>query len=117
MIALVLSARLILGAVFLMSAIAKLVGPRQFAKDVQQYRMLPRPLASAFGYVLPYVELVTALLLLTGFYSNWAALTVAAMLVSFMVAVGVAMVRKLNLSCSCFGLLYRERVGWSTQIC
>lgn len=113
---LVLVARLILGAVFLMSAVPKLAAPRQFASDVQQYGILPRPLASAFGYALPYVELTTAALLLTGFYTDWAALGVAVMLVVFMVAVGVAMVRKLNLSCSCFGLLYRERVGWSTQV-
>ncbi len=107
--------RLILGAVFLMSAVPKLVEPRQFAGDVQQYRILPRPLASAFGYALPYVELASAALLITGFWAEWAALGVAVMLVAFMVAVGIAMARKLNLSCNCFGLLYRERVGWSTQ--
>ena len=111
-----LSANLILGAVFLMSAVPKLAAPRQFASDVQQYGILPRPLAAAFGYALPYAELAAAALLLTGFYTEWAALGVAVMLVVFMVAVGVAMVRKLNLSCSCFGLLYRERVGWSTQV-
>ena len=111
-----LAVRLILGAVFLMSAVPKLAAPRQFANDVQQYRMLPRPLASAFGYALPYAELAAATLLLAGFYTEWAALGVAVMLVVFMVAVGVAMARKLNLTCSCFGLLYRERVGWSTQI-
>ncbi len=99
-----------------MSAISKLAAPQRFANDVQQYRILPRPSAAAFGYALPYLELIVALLLLTGFYANWAALAVAIMLVSFMIAVGVAMVRKFNLSCSCFGLLYRERVGWSTQI-
>ena len=111
-----LAARLILGAIFLMSATPKLVAPRQFANDVQQYRLLPHPLASAFGYALPYTELAAAALLLTGFYTEWAALGVAVMLVTFMIAVGVAMARKLNLTCSCFGLLYRERVGWSTQI-
>ena len=110
------SVRLFLGAVFLISAASKLGAPRQFAHDVQQYRLLPRPLASAFGYVLPYAELAAAALLLTGFYTDWAALGVAAMLIVFMIAVSVAMARKLNLTCSCFGLLYRERVGWSTQI-
>ena len=55
-------------------------------------------------------------MLLTGVYAGWAALLVVGMLVSFMIAVGIAMGRKLNLNCSCFGLLYRERVGWSTQI-
>ena len=99
-----------------MSAVLKLAAPRQFANDVQQYRMLPRPMALAFGYALPYAELAAAALLLTGFYTEWAALGVAVMLVVFMIAVGVAMARKLNISCNCFGLLYRERVGWSTQI-
>ncbi len=55
-------------------------------------------------------------MLLTGVYAGWAASIVVVMLASFMIAVGIAMVRKLNLNCSCFGLLYRERVGWSTQI-
>ena len=112
----VLVIRLILGAVFLMSAVPKLAAPRRFASDVQQYGILPRPLASAFGYALPYAELAAAALLLTGVYTEWAALGVAVMLLTFMFAVGVAMARKLNLTCSCFGLLYRERVGWSTQI-
>ena len=99
-----------------MSAVPKMASPRQFANDVQQYKLLPRPLGSAFGYVLPYVELAAALMLLTGVCSSWAALLVVGMLVSFMIAVGVGMIRKLNLNCNCFGLLYRERVGWSTQV-
>lgn len=111
-----LAVRLILGAVFLMSAVPKLAAPRQFANDVQHYRMLPRPLASAFGYALPYAELAAAALLIAGVYTEWAALGIAVMLVVFVIAVGVAMARKLNVSCSCFGLLYRERVGWTTQV-
>lgn len=42
-----LAARLILAGVFLMSAIPKLASPRQFAEDVQQYRMLPRSSCAA----------------------------------------------------------------------
>lgn len=37
------------------------------------------------------------------------------MVASFMVAVAIAMVRGESLTCSRFGLLYRERVGWETQ--
>ena len=73
-------------------------------------------IASAFAYALPYVELGTAVLLLSGFQAQWAALVAMAMLVTFMAAVGIAMARGLELSCSCFGLLYRERVGWGTQV-
>ena len=99
-----------------MSAITKLTDSHRFVKDVRQYRLLPAPVATGFGYGLPYIELAAAALLITGVYTEWAALGVAVMLLTFMFAVGVAMARKLNLTCSCFGLLYRERVGWSTQI-
>jgi len=116
MIVALLLARLLLGAIFLMSAVPKLAAPSQFANDVQQYSILPRPLAAAFGYALPYVELAAAALLLTGFYASWAAACAAVMLAMFMLAVGIAMARKINLTCSCFGLLYRERVGWTTQL-
>ena len=57
-----------------------------------------------------------AALLLSEFLVTWGALAAIGMLVTFMIAVGSAMVRGLNLSCSCFGILYRERVGWPTQI-
>ncbi len=116
MIVLALLARVLLGAIFLMSAFAKLAAPRSFARDVRGYHFLPGPLADAFGYALPFTELTAAALLLSGLYPQWGAGASIAMLLAFMVAVGWAMARNLNLSCSCFGLLYRERVGWQTQI-
>lgn len=85
---------------------------KEFVKDVQQYEVLPRPLAVGICWTLPYVEIGVAALLLTGYQIRFATLVVIAMLIGFMVVVGVAMLRKLNLSCSCFGLLHRERVGW-----
>ena len=112
---LALYVRILLGGVFLLSALTKLVAPRQFVQDVHAYRMLPRPLASAFAWLLPYFELGAAAWLLSGYQAAWAALAVVGMLVTFMAAVGVAMARGLDLSCACFGLLYRERVGWATQ--
>ena len=55
-------------------------------------------------------------MLIGGFLVTWASLAVVAMLLSFMLAVGIAMARGDSLSCACFGLLYRERVGWPTQL-
>ncbi len=99
-----------------MSALAKLATPRGFAQDVREYQILPGRLAEAFGYVLPFAEISAAALLLSGLYPQWGAGAIIAMLVVFMMAVGWAMARGLNLSCACYGLLYRERVGWQTQI-
>ena len=114
MTALVVSARLVLGTVFLLSAITKLASPGQFAKDVQSYR-IPGFAATPFAWGLTFAELGVAGLLLTGHLSSWAAAAAAVMLIAFMIAVASAMARGLNLSCGCFGILYREKVGWSTQ--
>lgn len=108
--------RLGLGAVFLMAALPKLGMRQKFIETVQGYKILPRALARAYGLTLPWFELVAAALLLIGVLAEIAAAAVILLLTSFMIAVGVAMWRRTNLECSCFGLLYRERVGWSTQI-
>jgi uncharacterized membrane protein YphA (DoxX/SURF4 family) len=50
MIALALVARLVLGAVFLMSALTKVSAPGRFAEDVRQYRILPKPLSTVFAW-------------------------------------------------------------------
>ena len=112
----VLFLRILVGAVFLMSGLTKLAAPRQFASDVRQYRIVPTPLSDAFAYTLPFGEVGAAALMLSGLYPQWAAAAMTVMLLAFMGAVGVVMVRGQSLSCACFGLLYRERVGWSTQI-
>ena len=107
---------LFVGAVLIVSGVPKVLAPRQTARDVQLYRILPTSLARAFGYGLGPIELVCGLALLAGYWAQWVALAVTILLTMFMITVGVAMLRKQNLTCSCFGLLYRERVGWKTQI-
>ena len=110
----VLGIRILLGTVFLVSAASKIPAPSEFIKNAHKYRVLPQPIATAYAVGLIFMELVTGPLLLLGFYSFWAAGAAALMLTSFICAVGLAIVRKQAIDCSCFGLLYRERVGWVT---
>ncbi|MBM3934463.1 MAG: DoxX family membrane protein [SAR202 cluster bacterium] len=101
--------------VFLLSAAGKVFAPRRFATDVRNYRILPAPAATAFAWALPYIEIALGVMLMTGVQPRLAAAISAIFIVAFMVAVAVAMARKFNLTCTCFGLLYREKVGWKTQ--
>lgn len=110
----ILVIQFLLGGIFLISSLTKIAAPGRFATNVKQYRVLPGPLATAFGYALPYVEATAALALISGHYGREAAVVIATLLTVFMIAVGAAMARRIHLSCSCFGLLYEERVGWST---
>ena len=113
---LVLLLRLFLGAVFLLSAVVKVLAPRQFVQDIRGYHILHGGVATVFGWILPYFEFAISVSLLTGFGLRWAALAAVFLLIVFMIAVSTAMIRRLNLNCSCFGLLYRERVGWRTLL-
>jgi len=67
---LVLSARLLVGAVFLMASIIKLLNPRAFVQNVLNYHLLPTPLAKAYGFLLPLLEFGSALLLFSGLFTR-----------------------------------------------
>jgi hypothetical protein len=116
MTGLLIAFRLLLGGVFLISAFGKLIAPSLFVNNVVKYRILPIPLAKAYGWMLPFLELGASLILLSGWNAKWGALIVVAMVISFIIAVVIVIARRQNLSCGCFGLLYRERVGIPTLV-
>jgi uncharacterized membrane protein YphA (DoxX/SURF4 family) len=99
---LALLARLYLGGVFLLACWHKILDPSSFALDVATYQILPLELVNLFAIILPWVEAAAAVMLVAGFRARAAALLVAAMMVMFMVALGLALARGLEMSCGCF---------------
>ncbi len=61
---LALAARLYLGGIFLFAAAHKVWDPAGFALDVATYDILPLELVNLQAIILPWVEVVAALLLL-----------------------------------------------------
>ena len=108
--------RLTLGLIFLVSAITKLRDPAAFVRGVLEYRVLPRPLARVYGWLLPFVELGAGLLLLSGFIQAVAAGLAVLMLVSFAIAVSINAVRGRPAPCHCFGQASESRIGWHTVV-
>lgn len=108
---LVVSSRLLLGSLFLMSSATKLSRPSAFERNILQYRLLPAGLAKAFALSLPWLELGIGLLLLSGHVSRLAGGMAAFLLAMFLLAIASALARKLGVNCSCFGLLYQEPIG------
>ncbi len=99
-----------------MAGLNKLPLLRQLPEDVLKYGILKKPYATVYAVSLPVIELGLAVLLFSGFLPQLAAAFSIGLLATFMIAVGSAMIRRLSLDCTCFGLLYREKVGWHTQI-
>ena len=102
----------VLGIVFLASALPKLRHPKGFVLTVLMYRVLPPSAGRVFAWLVPPTEFFSALLLLTGSSVRLAAAIVALLLLSFIVAVTVNIRRGLDLDCQCFGRRSRRRIGW-----
>jgi len=91
-----------LGAVFVASAIPKLVDPPAFAHMIYNYRLLPGTLVNALALVMPWVELLVGVLLVLGAWRREAALVAALLLVVFLGAIGWNLLRGHAIDCGCF---------------
>jgi putative oxidoreductase len=99
---LALPARIYLGVVFLLACYHKILHPEVFALDVATYQFLPLALVNVFAITLPWVELGTGIQMVIGWRARSASLLIALMMVAFMVAVGWALHKGLDMSCGCF---------------
>lgn len=99
---LALPARLYLGGVFLLACGFKIADPHAFALDVATYRILPLSLVNLQALVLPWVELLSGVLLVAGLRTRAAALLVSGMMAMFLAALLVALERGQEMACGCF---------------
>ena len=101
----VVAARWILGLVFLVAAIPKLLAPHDFALAVFRHQMVPYPLVSLFGIYLPWMELVAALaLLFIPRLRPAAAWILLGLLIVFTAAIAVNLGRGIDIACGCFSV-------------
>ena len=98
--------RLILGAIFLYAAYAKLRQPWPlFAMSINSYEFLPQNtlLLEIFARVLPWLELLLGIFLVVGWKLRWVATVAAALLLTFLAAMIRARFMILSIDCGCFG--------------
>lgn len=106
------TAQILIGIVFAVSGLAKIGDLQSFALQVHNFRMLPVWSENLAAMTLPWVELVAALSLLLAIRPRAGAGVAAALMAVFLVAVGVAIFRGLDIGCGCFGTADATRVGW-----
>lgn len=109
--ALELVARFVVAGLFLYAAVGKLLDVQTFAVDVTNYRLLPDVAATFVAVVLPSIEVVIAVALVTGLGGRGAALLAAALLAGFTAGMVQALARGIDLECGCFGRAATATVG------
>ncbi len=96
-------ARVVLGAVLLAAGIAKLRRRGPFEEAVVEFALIPRLSQGFIIKILPIVEIVIGVLLLTGYYASMAILSALILLHAFAAASIATMARSKRVSCGCFG--------------
>lgn len=81
----------------------KVADPDVFALAVGNYHMLPKQALTPVAYLLPPLEIVTALALLLPAYRAAGWVLAGGLFATFVLAVGSALARGLDVSCGCFG--------------
>jgi len=94
--------RLVLGVIFVVAALPKIADPAAFARIVYQWQVVPPVPANLVAIVLPWVELVAGLLLISGVWKKDAALVVALLLVVFLGAASYVLAQGIDVeNCGC----------------
>ncbi len=96
--------RMGLGLLFVYASLDKIWEPGAFAEAIYNYRLLPDVFLHGAAILLPWVELVTGLLLVLNRFPRTSSLLAGSMLLVFTLAVASALARGLNFNCGCFNL-------------
>lgn len=110
---LLLIIRLLLAAVFVVAGVSKLLDPRGSIAAVQGFGV-PDALAKPAGIGLPIAELAIGLALVPLASAQWGGVAASALMLLFIVAIGVTLARGQRPDCHCFGQLHSEPIGWKT---
>ena len=101
---LVLLGRIVLAAVFVIAAIAKLRQPwLLFAASIDTMQLLPEPAVLFVARVLPWTELVLGILLLFGIKMRYIAPFATVLLLVFFTVMVKSYLSGLEIDCGCFG--------------
>ncbi len=95
--------RIVLGLTFIAAALTKIVDPPDFAKAIWAYALFPPWSLHPLALILPWLELFCGLALCVGLWIRAAALWIAALLLSFSLALAINLARHHPIDCGCFG--------------
>src|SRR5258706_15776109 len=104
-----LLARMALGAVFIIAAAPKIADPPSFAHMMSNYKLLPAPAVNGFALFLPWLEILAGLALVSGIFWRTAVKFAAALLVVFILAIGINPARDHAVQCGCFDVHAAEK--------
>jgi uncharacterized membrane protein YphA (DoxX/SURF4 family) len=108
--------RIWVGLVFIAAAWHKILDPGAFAFSIAAYQVLPLEYINVLAIILPWLEIVAAVTLVSGLWTRASALCMVGMNVMFIVALVMAIRSQVQMtSCGCFAAdaeATMKTIGW-----
>lgn len=99
---LTLLCRIIFGSIFIYASLDKIAHPDQFARIIYNYHLVPGSLINLCALILPVTEFLAGAFLILGILYRGSLNYLVILMVIFMIAIGVNVIRGVNLECGCF---------------
>lgn len=103
-------ARIIIALVFIYAGAEKISDPKSFSQAIYNYRLFPSEIINLFAITIPWLELISGILLLFGICVRENSAIIGTLLFIFIVLILMSMIRGLDINCGCFGK--GSPVGW-----
>jgi hypothetical protein len=93
----------IIGALFIYAGAVKVVDPVEFARDIDNYKMLPWQIGVGLALYLPWLEIFCGLALISRILYRGGLFFLTVLMALFIIITIIAKARGLDISCGCFG--------------
>jgi putative oxidoreductase len=94
---------IIIGGLFVYAGAVKIVDPAEFARDIDNYKMLAWQIGVGLAFYLPWLEILAGLALVTGVLYRGGVFILTGLMLVFVVITLMAKARGLDITCGCFG--------------
>ena len=101
--------RIVIGGIFIYASLDKIAHPSEFARIVYNYHLAPGDLVNLTAIVLPWLELICGISVIVGYYKDGSILIINFLMVLFIVAIAINVIRGVDLECGCFTVSSRAR--------
>ncbi|MEZ5359117.1 MAG: MauE/DoxX family redox-associated membrane protein [Candidatus Zixiibacteriota bacterium] len=96
--------RITFGIIFIYASLDKIAAPDQFARVVYNYHLVPGSLINLFALILPMSELIAGIFLIFGVLYKGARNYLVLLMLIFIIAISINVLRGVNLECGCFSV-------------
>jgi putative oxidoreductase len=107
--------RLYIGGLFIYAGMYKINYTAEFAETIASYGLVPYWAVNILAVVLPWVELISGILLAIGVRARSAALIIGMMLILFTASMTINFLKDVPISCGCLHSL-GQKISWWTLL-